>query len=465
MGGFSLLRGTPGGSPFDPTVSIVIPIGMGIAIRVWRKSKIEIKAMRMRLGLWIAATALVASVACSSLEAQQGITAIGVDSDGKPVAELRSGSIYAHFRFLEVNGESKWSLGDHPEPERLIDWGESTVLTPRGEYSVVGSNIIFKGESKPEVVYLSNLPSNRSHEFFHYKATDILVEDQVGGNNLFAVQPSIIYAEPTETVIAANGVQGIVVGTPDGRWELVGVDRFVPIDVSYADKLAALFEETTLLAISLVVGATACVSVFASLHRQVNRRVTIFTLIACVAVIAVICVPAFQYFEGYTLTGPVLLVVQAVLFIVGLSGIALAFSDTTKSPQTRIVLGGILAALSLANSLMFVGWVFVGPRGEFQFISELPLFFALPIAGAIVATVIARPTIQQLPFYLFAAVLMAGLFVFPFVMWIDDSIDIARAKLSGLGLVLAVALVLFFVMKRGQRTMDTIDPRTEDLEQ
>ena len=63
--GLSLVSGGTAGSPLDPTDSLVIPFGLGIAVWVWRRRPVGPDRLRVRLALLAAGVATFATVATS----------------------------------------------------------------------------------------------------------------------------------------------------------------------------------------------------------------------------------------------------------------------------------------------------------------------------------------------------------------------------------------------------------------
>ncbi len=84
MSAFSLARGTAGSSPFDPTDSVVIPFGVGIALWVWRRSAAAPKPnLRLRLSALTAVVASLATIATSYDPPIHGIRSICVSDNAR----------------------------------------------------------------------------------------------------------------------------------------------------------------------------------------------------------------------------------------------------------------------------------------------------------------------------------------------------------------------------------------------
>ena len=220
MAGFSFLRGTPGGSPFDPTDSVVIPFGVAAAIWVWRNAKVGAKPVRIRLAILVAAVAAVASLA-SSVVTTSGVTAIGATANGTIIAADLQG--IARIYFASEDGGFTWdsvSGAAHSD----ITWGQSKVDTPRGKYEVVGASVEKTADGRKSKVLVPPIADNSKHSRAIRAATiDFGVKRRVT-----PVFDAILYDTHTGNVIVTNGLQGVVVETPDGEWRRVDVAGYKP---------------------------------------------------------------------------------------------------------------------------------------------------------------------------------------------------------------------------------------------
>ena len=198
----SFAGGTGPGAPLDPTDSLVIPFGLAIAIWVWRREPPVSNSLRMRFGLLTAGVAALASVASTPIEPIAGVTAVEVESDGTIVSV----------------------------------WDESavqSVVTPSGTYTIEGPYIMRTHNGERTVAYSTA-----------YLQEDENIAVQKGATRKFGLREittepySIIYDENSGNVIAAMGLQGAVVGTPNGQWTRVAVGEYVPTDFSFVAKLS-----------------------------------------------------------------------------------------------------------------------------------------------------------------------------------------------------------------------------------
>ena len=84
--GLSLVAGGTAGSPLDPSDSLVIPFGLGIAVWVWRRRPVGPDRLRVRLALLAAGVATFATVATSPILPESGVRSVGVAGDGAIMA-------------------------------------------------------------------------------------------------------------------------------------------------------------------------------------------------------------------------------------------------------------------------------------------------------------------------------------------------------------------------------------------
>ena len=93
--------------------------------------------------------------------------------------------------------------------------------------------------------------------------------EKLGSPREIASSPSgIVYDERSGNVVLAMGIQGVVVGTPDGKWDNVAVGQFEPTDFSFLAKTSLLFSDnkfwTAALALAVSLTGTALI---ASQHK------------------------------------------------------------------------------------------------------------------------------------------------------------------------------------------------------
>lgn len=230
--GLALVGGSGPGAPLDPTDSAVIPFAMAAALWVWRRPPLRPEAVRTRLALLTMAVAAVATVASSPPRSVEGITNVQADEDGtaRAIAYKEGAPITA---YESADGGLTWTQ----EGEDIPSSEPSTrVRTPSGDYyAIVGTDIVRTGGGGREVVYSAAYLSEGPNEWLHVRETR-----EHGYRELTFAPRAIAYDEASGNVIAAMGLQGVVVIAPDGAWRAVAVGPFEPTDFSVVSKLREL---------------------------------------------------------------------------------------------------------------------------------------------------------------------------------------------------------------------------------
>ena len=365
--GLSLASGRASGGPLDPTDSLVIPFGTAAALWVWRRPSAGSSRLRARTALLVASLASLASVASTPPETELGITSVGFDEDGALVTF--AGSL------------------EYPSV------GEQSVETPRGVYAIEGSDVVRTIGGQKEVAYSAAYLREPGNMNLQARATRHFFERQI------TMQPySIDYDQRTGNVVVAMGLQGIVVGTPDGRWTREAVGRFTPTDFSIVRKLLSLVGdlEFWLIAVATALSFTALVLALAepapSCARTARVIASVFAVIASII--------------GMLFYPDDLVILTLLSFGGGAFGLGLA------------VLVGALSYIQLRRS-------FLSPhsKGSGGSISEKLRGGLLPVIAAAVGGMLA-------------------LIVLSFFLWVQLGIAFVTAMLSAIGLTALTAFIL-----------------------
>ncbi len=227
--GISIASGGMGQTPLDATDSIVIPLGCAVAMWVWRRPILSAEALRLRWGLLVASVAVLASIATSPNEPDLGIIRVGVittEERSVVVARNTFGWLY-----WSDNGGVTWTRAEELT-ERSVVWGGDSVQTPRGRYTVEGADIVLLARDlQAEIVYSTAYLS---------KSGNVWVQGQSTGRldiRRLATQPGqLVYDERSGHLVVALGIQGVLVGTPEGQWVPIAVGRYTPTDFTFLGK-------------------------------------------------------------------------------------------------------------------------------------------------------------------------------------------------------------------------------------
>ena len=239
--GISIASGGSAGAPLDAMDSIVIPLGWGLAVWVWRRPALSAESLRLRWGMLVAGVAVLASIATSPIPVDLGITGVGVSEDGI----LHASASYDQPRNFSTHrsddGGLTWTR--EPDYQANVTWGSQTAETPRGRYIVEGRDVALIGaDGMAEVVYSAAYLS---------KAGDLWTQEQSGVSNITTKPTAIVYDERSNNVVVALGLHGVLVGTPDGRWTPYAVGRYVHTDFSLLGKTRLLLTNSSFLAVVL----------------------------------------------------------------------------------------------------------------------------------------------------------------------------------------------------------------------
>ena len=427
--GLSLASGRASGGPLDSTDSLVIPLGMAAALWIWRRPSAGSHGLRARAVLLVASLASLASVASSPAETELGITCVGFDDDGALVPQ---GDIRAY-------GE------DHIACEQSVE-------TQRGVYTIEGSDVVRTIGGRREVAYSAAYLRERGNMNLQARATRNLE-----GRQITTRPHSIAYDERTGNVAVAMGLQGIVVGTSDGRWTREAVGRYTPTDFSIVRKLLLLWDwelwliavaaalSFTALAMALAVPASALETISSESTASTNRsnsRISVGYWIMGVFVLINVLGIVWQRTAGLYFVG-FFVHLASLIIIIPLASIA--FSH--KNGRVIVSVFAIIASTIGIVYYMEGGQGFLGPL----------LSFGGGALGLGLAALVGAASYMKLRRGLFAASFsdggllpaiaaavggMLALIALSCFLWVQLGIHLAAAMFSSIGSMALMAFIL-----------------------
>ena len=473
IGVFLPLTGSFSGSPLDPSDSLVVPLAVAIALWIRRNALVSAPAYRTRLCVLAAVVASFATVATSVAAPSETEWHVGILDDGAVIME---GPSYDHY--VSLNGGLTW------EPTEVEDyddvaWGASDVETTRGVYELREHDVVlFEGSSNGQVVYSSQFLLKGANRWAQNYGTQRLRSEisqlyddpeQLIGQIPF----NILYHESSGQVVVGMGLEGVVVGMPDGSWRRVGVDKFVPTDVSLGGKARLLFSANywlVLLSMALsvlsvvVLSLELTYSLRGGLSRKTQpaassalslrvRRFTFLLLLVSIFtpflyVIGFVWGPDISFLLPYSLRGFVIggcvLLTPVLLFVIGRS--------LFRQGLLRMAIGIFFALLGIAFSGVAFPAFAVGTGS--LFLPDVGLLFAaVGLIFAALAVVTYPPTLKDVPAWavaLLAMVLLPGL---PFLLWLSGGLVLPLAITSSLAMLAVLAWLLRFYLVR-RRTVE-----------
>ena len=441
--GLSTASGGTAGSPLDVTDSLVIPFGLGIALWVWRRGVASAESLRMRWGLLIAGVAALASVATSYPEPDLGIWEVGISEDGAV-----HGGQWGRSQYRSSNGGLTWA-GGSGDPGR-IEWGGASVETPRGTYVIQGPDIVLvDADGGSELAYSTAYMQEEGNMWVQEHATARLYIRKIT-----TAPHNIVYDERSGNLIAAMGIQGVAVGTPDGVWTRHAVGRYSPVDFSFSSKTGLLLSNggfwTAALALSLsMIGAALLASQYLRSDLRLLARSALVSLALLIGLPIVLVATGLENLLELILN----IALSSSLFIIlALIGGAIALGSMPRESRLRKSLGlglGILSLLASGALLLTFG----GSDAEaFSNYSLRLVVFAVPayVLGTALLAISGRELRHWrvvIPTFLGMNVLV----VLAFMLWLHMGIELALAQVSAIVLATLAALLLVGYIKRKQQ--------------
>ncbi len=433
--GLSLVAGGTAGSPLDPTDSLVIPFGLGIAWWVWRRRAVGPGRLRVRLALLAAGVATFATVATSP-QVDIGITNVGVARDGAFVAATPNKQDRLHYR--SADGGLTW-LRDFENTN--IKWGSEKVDTRRGKYMIQGSDVlVLTVREQWRVVFSAARARSEANT-----STQESTSTQSGQREIAAQSHSIVYDERSGNLIVAMGLQGVLVGTPDGQWSQVAVDRYSPRDSSSFIETRSLNSAAGLVANTLPLSVSMmAVALLASQHRRESLQLGIGIALATLTV--------FLYLRVLSATTELsdeAKLAMAMVLMVALLGSAIYLGSGAKDTNATRAL-----ALALAIFCVIVSGASLESfdvSADFPTIFSHASFATLVVIVSIAAMRIPWRQLRHRKAVIVAIAGMNGLAILVILMWVQLGFDLAFAKVSAFVLVALVAIALTTHLKRKQQ--------------
>ena len=365
--GLSLVSGGIGGSPLDATDSLVIPVGLAIAVWVWQRGQSRLTISRQQMAMVVAGVAVFAAIASSAPRPSIGVDGFQMTEQNELTAYCSGSHPVAHEwaygPYTSTNGGLDWQLNsndDHP-PYPSLDQ-RKTVATPRGTYSVGESGIVHS-ESGEMPVYSMGYLLSPGARWLQEHGTSHLSPQFIATSPL-----AITYDAGSDNVIAAMGIQGVVVGTPDGKWTRVAVGPCRPTDFSIWGKLGILLgsDDFYILSLFLPVAVVALAMAIAAVRlgtdpgcRAELVSITAIILAALAVLDAAILLWNFELYQGVADALDATMIKAAI--VVGCGLVPLAFALCVGSfANERLLCGAIavaMAALTIQVILALLVWV------------------------------------------------------------------------------------------------------------
>ncbi len=377
-----------------------------------------------------------------------GVTFVGTDAEGTLVAE----GLRAQFGGTDLHqsddGGFSWQFAG--ETDLVPTVGTLQATTPGGTYQIIPSEIVGDELEHPLEARIVRTLQGRNETIFSMaqlldNANITLQQRTRWGAE--AELYSIHYDADSGNVIAAMGTQGVLVGTPEGRWIRVGVGRFVPTDFSAGARTRLLATTPSFwlstLAVSVLFTATAFV-------LAVARRWEFASAITIAAGI-VAAAYAFYLVSGLEPLSAVVLLTLLVLVlgIIALSLLLIWDGESRKRKSLALAVVGLVLASAI--------FVFPGFAG----LSLLALLLWPPIFVIVGLSTLSLAAVAIWPYrpdgreWCAIGVLVSSMILVsavPVVLWMQYIISYETAKSISIGLAAVIAIGLFVWLKNQRRS-------------
>ena len=202
-------------------------------IGVWQRFR-AVQAVVLAL---VAFCLLVLLTACGT---EAGVVAVGPTDDGLIAMTASYGTHGSQelFTYSSRDGGLTWTIRDMTGNPQTIIPKQDAVSTPRGVYEVTSSGIVLRRDTDERTVYSTTHLQSSGNLRLQSKKTEHL-----GNREPSTIPRSVTYDRETGNVIAAMGILGVVVETPDELWTPVEVGPFSPVDFSALARVGALLSD------------------------------------------------------------------------------------------------------------------------------------------------------------------------------------------------------------------------------
>ena len=372
-----------------------------------------------------------------------GVDTLGLTEDGDVLATVSGGVIHINETLYESyvsrDGGMSWSLYDGPM--YALDESQS-VDTPRGEYAITEWGIARLGaDGRGEIVYSTAYLRGDANEWLQERDTRNM------RRRVLANRPrAILYHADSGSVIATMGIQGVVVGTPDGRWRRVAVGVYSPTDFSFPAKARALAESGWLvgaIALALSLSALAAAAAASAYKYDMKKDGAFVALVALGVLVAIGAIWAAieEVWRVEPLPASIALAAALTSWTMILAIVASKSDDVAPH---RYALLGCVAPLPIAF------WTLAGfDLVEVYYIPGITVaaFISLIPPLAYHARFIARRWRAFAP----AFVGMNALIALAFLLWLQMNVSIAATQIAIVVLVGLAAVVLVRHVRGGLR--------------
>ena len=412
--------------------------------RLWRRrSAPSYSRRRSRLGLLAAVIAALALMG-NGYAAVKGVDRLVLTDDGAVIAAVsagdRLGSATVRETHVSHDGGMSWSLYDGLVPDFHTS---QSALTSRGVYVTDGLGVArISGYGHRELAYSTEHLRGDANRWLQERDTENI------GHRVLAKHPrNIIYHPDSGNVIAAMGIQGVAVETPDGRWHRVAVGPYAPTDFSFSAKTRALVESAWLVGwIALALSLSALAVSAATSEYNKRGLVGALLLIAALGLLGL---------AGLITDYPLLIVAASAPVSLAATIAAVVSAAAKPDGGARWKFASLACVSTLPPSVMLL--LTTGLSNNVCYICLDADFYRLAFSIAAAISLIpplayhARLIARHWRAFALAFLCMNALIALAFVLWLQMNVSLAATQTAIVVLVGLAAVVLVRRVRGGRR--------------
>ena len=289
-----------------------------------------------------------------------------------------------------------------------------------------------------------------STEYLRGDANEWLQERDTGNMRyrVLAKHPrNVIYHPDSGSVIAAMGIQGAAVETPDGRWHKIAVGPYAPTDFSFSAKTRALIESAGLVGgIALALSLSALAVSAAASEYDKRGLVGALLLIAALGSLG---------FAGLITDYPLLIVAASAPVSLAATIVAVVSAIAKPDGGARWKFASLACVSTLPPSIMLL--LSVGLSNNVCYICLDADFYRLAFSVAAAISLIpplayhARFIARHWRAFATAFLCRNALIALAFALWVYLNVSLAAAQAAIVVLVGLAAVVLVWRVRAERR--------------
>jgi hypothetical protein len=361
------MTGWPNVLRLDPTDLLALP-ALLIAWWIWRQS--ATRSIRLPDRGWVLLPLAVLATMADSAQANYGVNCL----------EQKEGVI------LAVSSYSSYASRDGG-----LTWTESDIESETRYCRLEENEVVGPDNNLQRFRFTANGQVDRSDDGGQTWQAEYLLQDVTEAQQVYVGQnqrgnPSVVSGAldavidaSTGNLIIGVGYQGVLVRTPDGTWQAIGVGQYQPIDLQQPDTVVSLLAGEILAALVVFVLTAGTIT-----PGELSRKARLGLLLGWLAFSGGVAIRVmFLQPGGYSQTGSQFFAYGVI--IAGVLGIAVAASRLMALFKTNVTaVWATLGVSALAVLLFLVPFLVWSQNGIPSYVAALTYAVVLVVVTCIV---------------------------------------------------------------------------------